>query len=584
VPKRVEPSGSAEAAPPVPAVATETPPDRQTAMLSSFRSRITLSFGLLALLVAATLSAVLGSLVSRLVSEEQAQTLAFIAGSTGTLLAEGLHERQREVELLAASADLGESPLDPATAGPVLERLQRSRPQYGWIGLTDPAGVVRVATGGMLVGVDVSQRPWWQAGRQGPHTGDVHPAVLLAKLLPARPGGEPYRFVDFAAPVRAADGTLRAVLGVHASWAWADEVVRAQLREQAAHKGIEVLIVDRAGRPLYPGPTALAGEKEPAPRVPLASGRVQVDGRPYLNASAPVAARSAATDLGWTVVVRLPADIAERAAAPARWTVLLTGGAVALAGMLLAWMTAGRVARPLHAIAAAARRIDAGEREVAMPQDLPSSELRELGVSLSRMTGRLLEREQELARSNEALEARVAERTAALERANEELSALAHQDGLTGLRNRRAADERLAHELARHRRLRRPLAVLLADIDHFKSINDRQGHAVGDAVLRAVAQRLAASLRETDLAARFGGEEFLVLLPETDRAGLARVAEKLRAAVESLNLEQVGTVTTSLGGAVAEDGAGDAALLLERADQALYGAKAAGRNRVVVSA
>jgi diguanylate cyclase (GGDEF)-like protein len=200
------------------------------------------------------------------------------------------------------------------------------------------------------------------------------------------------------------------------------------------------------------------------------------------------------------------------------------------------------------------------------------------------MTGRLLEREQELARSNEALEARVAERTAALERANEELAALAHQDGLTGLRNRRAADERLAHELARHRRLRRPLGVLLADIDHFKSINDRHGHAVGDAVLRAVAQRLAASLRETDLAARFGGEEFLVLLPETDRAGLARVAEKLRAAVEALNLEQVGTVTTSLGGAVAEDGAGDAALLLERADQALYGAKAAGRNRVVVSA
>jgi len=554
-------------------------------MLSSFRSRITLSFGLLALLVAATLSAVLGSLVSRLVAQEQAHALAFIASSTGTLLAEGLHERQREVELLAASAELAGAPLDPATAGPVLERLQRSRPQYAWIGLTDPAGVVRVATGGLLGGVDVSQRPWWQAGRRGLHTGDVHPAVLLANLLPARPGGEPYRFVDFAAPVRAADGTLRAVLGVHASWAWADEVARAQLDgDRAAQKSIEILIVDRAGRPLYPGPAALAAEGGAAPRVPLASGRVQVDGQYYLNASAPVPAHSAVTDLGWTVVVRQPAEVADRAAAPARWTVLLTGGAVALAGMLLAWMTAGRVARPLHAIAAAARRIDAGEREVAMPQDLPSSELRELGVSLSRMTGRLLEREQELARSNEALEARVAERTAALERANEELAALAHQDGLTGLRNRRAADERLAHELARHRRLRRPLGVLLCDIDRFKSINDRHGHAVGDAVLRAVAQRLAASLRETDLAARFGGEEFLVLLPETDRAGLARVAEKLRAAVEALNVEQVGTVTMSLGGAVAEDGAGDAALLLERADQALYGAKAAGRNRVVMSA
>ena len=553
-------------------------------MLSSFRSRITLSFGLLALLVAATLSAALGSLVTRLVAQEQAHALGFIAASTGTLLAEGLHERQREVELLAASGDLAEAPLDAAAAGPVLERLQRGRPQYAWIGLTDPAGVVRVATGGLLSGVDVSQRAWWQAGRQGPHTGDVHPAVLLAKLLPAQPGGEPYRFVDFAAPVRAADGTLHAVLGVHASWAWADEVVRAQLDgDRAAEKGIEILIVDRSGRPIYPGGAALAAEKGAAPRVPLAAGRVQADGRLYLNASAPVPSRSAVTDLGWTVVVRQPAEAADKAAAPARWTVLLTGGAVALAGMLLAWMTAGRVARPLHAIAEAARRIDAGEREVAMPKDLPSSELQELGLSLSSMTGRLLEREQELARSNEALEARVAERTAALERANEELAALAHQDGLTGLRNRRAADERLAHELARHRRMGRPLGVLLVDIDHFKSVNDRHGHAVGDAVLRAVAQRLSASLRETDLAARFGGEEFLVVLPETDRAGLARVAEKLRAAVEALNVEQVGPVTVSLGGAVAEEGGGDAALLLERADQALYGAKAAGRNRAVIS-
>jgi len=170
------------------------------------------------------------------------------------------------------------------------------------------------------------------------------------------------------------------------------------------------------------------------------------------------------------------------------------------------------------------------------------------------------------------------------ERSDGEAARMATIDPLTGAYNRRTFHDIAERELGRAVRAGQPLSIIVVDIDHFRPVNEQHGNRTGDEVLRKVADLIRTALRKEDMLVRFGGEEFLVLLPETDRAGLARVAEKLRAAVEALNLEQVGTVTTSLGGAVAEDGAGDAALLLERADQALYGAKAAGRNRVVVSA
>jgi diguanylate cyclase len=170
-----------------------------------------------------------------------------------------------------------------------------------------------------------------------------------------------------------------------------------------------------------------------------------------------------------------------------------------------------------------------------------------------------------------------------LAEANRHLESLAHQDGLTQLANRRAADMLLEKELAHHRRNSRPLAVLLADIDHFKRVNDAHGHAVGDDVLKAVALRIGEVLRLGDVAARFGGEEFLVILKETDEDGAATAAEKLREAIESMVLPVVGRLTMSFGAAVARNGAELSSVLLKRADDALYRAKAAGRNRVVMA-
>lgn len=157
---------------------------------------------------------------------------------------------------------------------------------------------------------------------------------------------------------------------------------------------------------------------------------------------------------------------------------------------------------------------------------------------------------------------------------------MAHTDALTNLTNRRAMQQRLEGELDRARRYNRPFALLLADIDHFKQVNDTYGHSVGDQVLREVSGRLAQHLRESDSLARWGGEEFLILAPETDLHQAHLLAQRLLEAIRENPISGV-PVTLSLGVACYRQGDTIAALL-SRADEAMYRAKASGRNRVML--
>lgn len=188
-------------------------------------------------------------------------------------------------------------------------------------------------------------------------------------------------------------------------------------------------------------------------------------------------------------------------------------------------------------------------------------------------------------RQTEELEQAVAERTGELrtvnrqlEEANIKLAELAVTDALTGIANRRAFSERLSLELERSRRMLSPLSLILFDIDHFKKLNDTQGHLEGDAALVRVAKLLEENSRSVDLAARWGGEEFVLLLPETSVDEAYLVGEKIRKRIQEANIS--GGVTISGGVAALPDHASNGEELLAAADLALYKAKGAGRNRI----
>ncbi|MBI5559232.1 MAG: diguanylate cyclase [Deltaproteobacteria bacterium] len=158
----------------------------------------------------------------------------------------------------------------------------------------------------------------------------------------------------------------------------------------------------------------------------------------------------------------------------------------------------------------------------------------------------------------------------------EETRRLALHDSLTGLANRRHLDIVAESSLARSRRYGTPFAIILLDLDHFKLYNDTHGHSGGDQLLVAVAKTMKESVRDTNLVVRYGGEEFLVLLPDTEISVALAVAERIRAKIHENN-----GVTVSLGVAWAQAAAGPLAELIAEADNALYQAKNSGRNRVV---
>ncbi|OKY76134.1 MAG: hypothetical protein BM485_02475 [Desulfobulbaceae bacterium DB1] len=202
-----------------------------------------------------------------------------------------------------------------------------------------------------------------------------------------------------------------------------------------------------------------------------------------------------------------------------------------------------------------------------------NDEMGRLASAISRMGEEIARQQNELLRTN-----------AELVKTNRELQELSNTDALTRLCNRRFLLETLTKEYRRARRYGHELSVLMIDADHFKQVNDRHGHLCGDTVLISIADTLKKTVRNTDLVARYGGEEMIVLLPETGREQAIRIAEKLRKEIASSVIpcddEQI-SITVSIGvAAYPENNVADPMLLVEAADLAMYKAKKTGRNKV----
>lgn len=265
----------------------------------------------------------------------------------------------------------------------------------------------------------------------------------------------------------------------------------------------------------------------------------------------------------------------------ARSRVRFLGAALALFALLASvlWLSLSRlVLGPLRVLHDAVGDMADGHLSARVPE-LPAGELAQLGTNFNRMASALQG-------ERENLERTVAERTRELQEVNARLERLAVTDGLTGLFNHRRFQEALQVELVRSERHKRPMGVLMVDVDFFKKVNDAMGHPAGDDLLRRLAEVLGKDLRQTDLIARYGGEEFTVILPETTRSEAMQVGERMRAAVEEKindGSPWPSKVTVSIGVATFPEDGKTAEELLESADQAMYIAKRQGRNRVVGS-
>lgn len=384
--------------------------------------------------------------------------------------------------------------------------------------------------------------------------------------------------INFAYPVMDAKGRLQAVVFAGLNIETFTEQGESRREGLRRKLGRVVTIVDRDNVVLaqYPGTNARVGRKIPNPRVVDALSRP--GGRLFVAQDLNGEERLyVAENVGMNpdgvaplrVIVSTPSRMIF---AETDEALLRTTYGIALITILLlviVWYGAEiLVLRRVRTLLAVADRIRTGDLSARTGFGSGNTELTRLGSALDAMA--------------EELQVRDGELRNALHRLNHQ----AATDQLTGLPNRRYLWEALGAELMRARRKKSPLAVILLDIDHFKQINDNWGHEAGDLVLKNVTYAIRAVVRGSDIVARHGGEEFVVVLPEAgEEIALAR-AEAVRMEIAGLELfyegKALGTVTASLGIAVSRELRETAEGLVRIADQAMYEAKQGGRNRVVL--
>lgn len=531
----------------------------------SLRSRLAILIVLLVSLLCWLLGSLIGQDSSRRIREEVGRDLAEISFQMVERLDRDMANRAAFLQVLGGLGALRQ-PNDIGEVRLLLDRLQHEIPSIAWIGLADAQGQVLASSDGVLEGASIAQRPVFVEGSKGLFIGDVHEAVLLAKLLP-NPSGEAMKFVDISLPLRDDQGRFTGVLASHLSWSWAEEVRLALLEPIQDRRRVEFLVLSKEHSVLL-GPKAMIGQTLALPALASTTERNSYwavqrwpDGQSYLTGISASRGYQDYAGLGWIVVAR---QAQEEAYAPVReliGNILMWGGGLALLFAAAGWLLSGYITQPLRRIAQAADRLSAGE-----PTDIPLLHSPSEIASLSQSIHQLVESLTHQQRALDIMEDR------------------AHSDPLTGLANRAALERYLplAQQEAQHGK--GCLALLYLDLDGFKPVNDRFGHAAGDLLLKEVARRLGDCLRDGDLVARLGGDEFLMVLQVSADAALEQAQQIAERALQALGApvelgEQHAQVGCSIGGALWPLDSDDLDEVLELADQALYRAKAAGKNR-----
>lgn len=456
---------------------------------------------------------------------------------------------------------------DRAACDAYFRRLQpEGGSMYRSMGIILPDGVVycNSAAAPGTAAISVADRYYFR-------TAVSSGAFTVGEFQVGRSTGEPG--LNFAYPVFAADGVLQAVV-------FAGLNLDTFVEPGQQGPGRVVTLFDRGGIVIaqYPVFRASIGKPSPNPQVAARladTGSGLFSATDLTGATRVYAVRGIGMNPDGVIPVRVVVSIPESMifAESNRALIQTIAGTVLvlLILMAIAWIGVEAVVmRRFRILLDMAERVRAGDLGARSGFEGGREELAQLGAAMDAMAQELQTRDAEL------------------KRVMQQLNEQAVTDQLTGLPNRRYLWDRLGAELMRARRRGAPLSVLLFDIDYFKAFNDRWGHEAGDLVLRNVAHAIRRVVRGSDIVARHGGEEFVIVLPDAgEDIALAR-AEALRREISALSLtfggEALGTITVSVGVVCSRDGTATAEDLVRAADHAMYEAKQGGRDRVKLAA
>ena len=562
--------------------------------LNTLKIRLVLSFGILILAATVVGTWAASDLAVNALRKSTGQNLQEVAVQLRDKIELDLHERYSDLAVAAALSGQQLAKQQTGDVSALLSALAQNFSSYAWIGLTSADGTVLASTGDMLKGMNVSHRPWFQEARDKPYLGDAHKAVLLEEKLNNN-SNTPLRFVDVAVPLQDAEGNFTGVLGAHLYLDWVASLGESLLAPLQQRLQAELILADKngvvivgpedsVGRTLDESLVQSAQSDHPGYMTLPMAMEEGASARDFLVGYSRLRDRPEYTTFNWLVLVRKPASEAFQPAQSLRNTLIVSGVLLALLLIVFAVYTARRTTRPLLQMAREADRLDPGNPSSPIQLRDDYEEVRVLSSVLRDLVQRLTNKTHQMNELNASLEHRVAERTRALEEANQRLEETVRTDELTGLNNRRFFFELGQTALKKAIRSDKPMSAIMFDADMFKKVNDTYGHAVGDKALIHLSVAAQEALRDTDILARLGGEEFAVLLENTDEDAASEVAERLRQTINDkpLSLER-GQVTLSISAGVAclcPEGGDDLDTLLVLADKALYAAKSGGRNRV----
>jgi diguanylate cyclase (GGDEF)-like protein len=542
--------------------------------LDSIRSRI-VAFAVLATLVPCGITMAVSYAQNRRALEAKiTQDLVSQSTQSGRAMGVWLKERLYDLRVFAGSDEVANN-LRGVAAAPGRRRLNdyllslhERFGDFDQLMVLDARGRVLASSGGRADGgggatpVVRLPRDWQSALRtQGQLVGD---AYWDAKSHKGK--------LVVAVPVQRADGRLAGAFAAEVNLA----SVQGLLREFAHDSGGVIHLVSAGGGELVASSAGISARLMKTRLSPATVERLTQREHVVLQFADPVTGREVVGTYervplaAWAVVAEVSSDAAYRQMRHFRDLSLLIVALLLVAVAASGYRFGRLIARPLDRLTQAAAEVAGGDLAVDLP-DGGRGEVGALTAVFNHMVSRLREGRRELDAINETLRHK-----------NEELERLSVTDGLTGLRNHRFLMQRIKEEGVRSNRNERGFAVLMADVDHFKSYNDTFGHPAGDEVLKKVAAILRDSTRAMDCAARYGGEEFAVVMPETTAERALQVAERIRArvAAEKFKGRQI---TLSIGVAEFPRDAEVPETILAVADGALYEAKREGRDRVVLA-